>query len=373
MIQVSHLKKTYSNGLQVLRDVNATIKKGEVIPIIGPSGTGKSTFLRCLNLLEKPTGGSIIVDGQDLLSKRTDVPKLRQKMGMVFQSFNLFNHLSIMDNLCIGPVKLLGKSRKEAEVRAMELLAMVGLAEKAHVMPSQLSGGQKQRIAIARCLSMDPEIILFDEPTSALDPTMVSEVLGVIRTLAKQGMTMVIVTHEMRFARDVSTRIFYMDQGIVYEEGTPEQIFDHPQEERTRVFINRIRDYHYLIRSSRYDLYALQAGMMQFCSKYFLSREVQFNIQLLTEEVLQIVPLDKGEVDLSLRYSEKTGGVSVELLMPTGIVSILKDKTFAPDELSMSIVEGLCESMHEVIDDTPEGPRVRICFEMRKITEENLS
>lgn len=373
MIQVSHLKKTYSNGLQVLRDVNATIEKGEVISIIGPSGTGKSTFLRCLNLLEKPTGGSIIVDGQDLLSKKTDVPKLRQKMGMVFQSFNLFNHMSIMDNLCIGPVKLLGKSRKEAEERAMELLAMVGLAEKAHVMPSQLSGGQKQRIAIARCLSMDPEIILFDEPTSALDPTMVSEVLGVIRTLAKQGMTMVIVTHEMRFARDVSTRIFYMDQGIVYEEGTPEQIFDHPREERTRVFINRIRDYHYLIRSYRYDLYELQAGMMQFCAKYFLSQKLQFNIQLLTEEVLQVVPLDKGEVDLSLRYSEKTGGVSVELLMPTGIVSILKDKSFTPDELSMSIVKGLCENMYEVVDDTPEGPRVRICFEMRKITEENLS
>ena len=240
-------------------------------------------------------------------------------------------------------------------------------------MPSQLSGGQKQRIAIARCLSMDPEIILFDEPTSALDPTMVSEVLGVIRTLAKQGMTMVIVTHEMRFARDVSARIFYMDQGIVYEEGTPEQIFDHPREERTRVFINRIRDYHYLIRSYRYDLYELQAGMMQFCAKYFLSQEVQYNIQLLTEEVLQIVPLDKGEVDLSLRYSEKTGGVSVELLMPTGIVSILKDKTFAPDKLSMSIVKGLCENMYEVVDDTPEGPRVRVCFEMKKITEENLS
>ncbi|MBQ8242607.1 MAG: amino acid ABC transporter ATP-binding protein, partial [Bacteroidaceae bacterium] len=312
MIQVSHLKKTYSNGLQVLRDVNATIGRGEVISIIGPSGTGKSTFLRCLNLLESPSGGSIIVDGQDLLSKKTDVAKIRQKMGMVFQSFNLFNHLSIMDNLCIGPVKLLGKSRKEAEERAMELLAMVGLAEKANAMPSQLSGGQKQRIAIARCLSMNPEIILFDEPTSALDPTMVSEVLGVIRTLAKQGMTMVIVTHEMRFARDVSTRIFYMDQGVVYEEGTPEQIFEHPREERTRVFINRIRDYHYIIRSPRYDLYELQAGMMQFCAKYFLSQLVQFNVQLLTEEVLQIIPLDKGEIDLALKYSEKTGGVSLE-------------------------------------------------------------
>ena len=370
MIQVSHLKKTYSNGLQVLRDVNATIGRGEVISIIGPSGTGKSTFLRCLNLLESPSGGSIIVDGQDLLSKKTDVAKIRQKMGMVFQSFNLFNHLSIMDNLCIGPVKLLGKSRKEAEERAMELLAMVGLAEKANAMPSQLSGGQKQRIAIARCLSMNPEIILFDEPTSALDPTMVSEVLGVIRTLAKQGMTMVIVTHEMRFARDVSTRIFYMDQGVVYEEGTPEQIFEHPREERTRVFINRIRDYHYIIRSPRYDLYELQAGMMQFCAKYFLPQLVQFNVQLLTEEVLQIIPLDKGEIDLALKYSEKTGGVSLEVLMPAGIVSVLKNKNFSPDDLSMTIVRGLCENIHEVVDDTPVGPRVRVCFEMKKMDEE---
>ena len=370
MIQVSHLKKTYSNGLQVLRDVNATIGRGEVISIIGPSGTGKSTFLRCLNLLESPSGGSIIVDGQDLLSKKTDVAKIRQKMGMVFQSFNLFNHLSIMDNLCIGPVKLLGKSRKEAEERAMELLSMVGLAEKANAMPSQLSGGQKQRIAIARCLSMNPEIILFDEPTSALDPTMVSEVLGVIRTLAKQGMTMVIVTHEMRFARDVSTRIFYMDQGVVYEEGTPEQIFEHPREERTRVFINRIRDYHYIIRSPRYDLYELQAGMMQFCAKYFLPQLVQFNVQLLTEEVLQIIPLDKGEIDLALKYSEKTGGVSLELLMPAGITSVLKDKNFSPDDLSMTIVRGLCENIYEVVDNTPVGSRVRVCFEMKKMDEE---
>ena len=251
----------------------------------------------------------------------------------------------------------------------MELLTMVGLAEKAYVMPSQLSGGQKQRIAIARCLSMDPEIILFDEPTSALDPTMVSEVLGVIRTLAKQGMTMVIVTHEMRFARDVSSRIFYMDQGIVYEEGTPEQIFEHPREERTRVFINRIRDYHYIIRSRRYDLYELQAGMMQFCAKYFLSDHVRFRIQLLTEEVLQVVPLDKGEIDLALRYSEKDGTLSLELLMPTGIFTLLKDKDFTPDELSMGIIKGLCEEMGEVVDDTPEGPRVRICFRMKK--EEN--
>lgn len=369
MIQISNLKKIYSNGLEVLRDVNATIQKGEVISIIGPSGTGKSTFLRCLNLLERPSGGQIIVDGQDLMSSKTNVPKLRQKMGMVFQSFNLFNHLSIMENLCIGPVKLLGKSRKDAEKRALELLEMVGLAEKANAMPSQLSGGQKQRIAIARCLSMEPEIILFDEPTSALDPTMVSEVLGVIRSLAQQGMTMVIVTHEMRFARDVSTRIFYMDQGVIYEEGTPEQIFDHPQQELTRVFINRIRDYHYIIRSPKYDLYQLQGGMMQFCQRYFLPQAVQFRIQLLAEEVLQLVPLDKGEVDFALRYSEKDGTVSLELLMPVGVVSVLRNNDFQPDELSMSIVEGLCSEMKEVVDDLPEGPRVRVCFTMQKIEE----
>lgn len=369
MIQVSHLKKIYSNGLEVLKDVNATIAKGEVISIIGPSGTGKSTFLRCLNLLETPSGGSIIVNGEDLLSPKTNVAKLRQKMGMVFQSFNLFNHLSIMDNLCIGPVKLLGKSRQEAEKRAMELLSMVGLAEKAGAMPSQLSGGQKQRVAIARCLSMDPEIILFDEPTSALDPTMVSEVLGVIRTLAKQGMTMVIVTHEMRFARDVSTRIFYMDQGVVYEEGTPEQIFENPRQERTRIFINRIRDYQYQIQSAKYDLYELQAGITQFCNKYFLPHKVQFNVQLLTEEVLQIVPLDKGKIDLALRYSEKTGLISLELLMPAGIKSVLNNPDFTPDELSISIIEGLCGNIEEHIEQLPDGSRLRIRFEVKKTGE----
>lgn len=366
MIQVSHLKKIYNNGFEVLRDVNATIGRGEVISIIGPSGTGKSTFLRCLNLLETPSSGSIIVDGQDILSKKTNIPKLRRKMGMVFQSFNLFNHLSVMDNLCVGPMKLLGKSRKEAEACALELLAMVGLVEKAYVMPSQLSGGQKQRIAIARCLSMDPEIILFDEPTSALDPTMVSEVLGVIRTLAKQGMTMVIVTHEMRFARDVSTRIFYMDQGVIYEDGTPEQIFEHPQQERTRIFINRIRDYHYSINSPQYDLYQLQSGMTQFCASYFLSEQIQHQVQLLAEEVLQIVPLDKGKVDLALRYSEASGSISIELLMSVGIQTVLNDSKFAPDTLSMTIIEGLCDEISEAVEDSPEGTRVRLVFKLKK-------
>ena len=228
MISIRHLRKEYP-GVTPLKDVSAEIGRGEVISIIGPSGTGKSTLLRCINLLEKPTSGEIIINGQAITDPKCRVHLLRRKMGMVFQSFNLFNHLSVLDNVCIGPVKLLGKSRKEAEAKAMELLKLVGMAEKADAMPDELSGGQKQRAAIARCLSMDPEIILFDEPTSALDPTMVSEVLSVIRALARQGMTMAIVTHEMNFARDVSTRVVYMDEGIIYEIGTPEEIFEHPK------------------------------------------------------------------------------------------------------------------------------------------------
>lgn len=366
MIRVEHLKMTYGS-LEVLKDVNTTIQKGEVISIIGPSGTGKSTFMRCLNLLEQPTAGKIFIDGVNILDPKTNVNKMRQKVGMVFQSFNLFNHLSILENICLAPMKLLGRSRKEAEKKAMELLKMVGLVEKANAYPQQLSGGQKQRIAIARCLAMEPEVILFDEPTSALDPTMVSEVLGVIRTLAKQGMTMLIVTHEMRFAKDVSTRIFYMDQGIIYEDGTPEQIFEHPKKENTRIFINRIRDYHYTIHSSQYDLYELQAGMMQFCSKYFLPQQIQFNIQLLTEEVLQIIPLDKGEIDLTLCYSEKTGGISLELLMPSDINSVLKKNSIVPDELSMVIIEGLCENINEEVKNFPNSPRLCLHFELKKI------
>src|SRR5205814_1772214 len=195
-------------------------------------------FLRCLNLLDRPTGGSIFIDGIDVLHRRTDVSKVRQKMNMVFQSFNLFAHLSVLDNLTIAPIKLRGVPRDVAARKALDLLRLVGLGEKASNFPDELSGGQKQRVAIARCLAMEPEIVLFDEPTSALDPTMVSEVLSVIRRLARDGMTMAIVTHEMEFARDVSSRVFYMDEGLIYEEGTPEQIFERPQKAKTKAFIH---------------------------------------------------------------------------------------------------------------------------------------
>jgi len=312
MIRVEHLKKRFG-ALTVLQDVTVEIRKGEIIAVIGPSGTGKSTFLRCLNLLEMPTEGKIYIDDIDMLDKNTDVPKMRRKMGMVFQSFNLFNHLTVLENLTIGPVKLLGKRRREAEAHAMQLLAMVGLAEKAENYADELSGGQKQRVAIARCLSMDPEIMLVDEPTSALDPTMTSEVLAVIRRLAREGMTMVIVTHEMDFARDVATRVLYMDEGFIYEDGPPEQIFEHPKRGKTRAFIHRVRSFNYHIVGLHYDLYAMNAEIEQFCEKHVLSKKTAHDIVLIVEELLVLYQSQVDTIDahLQVAYSEKQDTVEI--------------------------------------------------------------
>lgn len=239
MIQVNNLQKDFGD-VQVLRGITEHISPGEVVVVIGPSGSGKSTFLRCLNLLEEVTGGEIIVDGENITSSKVDVNKIRQKMGMVFQHFNLFPHLSILDNITLAPVKLKKMTKDEAKSRAMELLTRVGLADKASAYPVQLSGGQKQRVAIARALAMNPEIMLFDEPTSALDPEMVGEVLDVMKDLAKSGMTMVIVTHEMGFAREVASRVLFMDQGVIMEQGTPEEIFGNAKNERTREFLSKV-------------------------------------------------------------------------------------------------------------------------------------
>jgi polar amino acid transport system ATP-binding protein len=345
MITVEHLSKKFGD-LVVLKDITVEIRTGEVISIIGPSGTGKSTFLRCLNLLDRPSGGSIHIDGVDLLDPKTNVPKIRQKMNMVFQSFNLFSHLSVLENLTIGPIKLLGMSKKDAEQKSRDLLKLVGLAEKAGSYPDELSGGQKQRVAIARCLAMDPEIILFDEPTSALDPTMVSEVLSVIRRLAKDGMTMAIVTHEMDFARDVSNRVFYMDEGLIYEEGTPQQIFGNPQKEKTRAFINRIRSCNYRIGSPDYDLYAMNAEIEVFCEKQILPRKTRHNLLLLVEELLQIYNpyLHTTVLDLTISYSEKKE--SLELVCEsTGEAVNPLDKNLLPDELGLMIINSLAETI----------------------------
>ena len=254
MISVRHLQKSF-NGVAVLKDVNAEVEKGEVISIIGPSGTGKSTFLRCLNRLETPDGGSIVVGGVDVTDPKADLAAVRRRMGMVFQNFNLFGNLTILGNIMAAQCDILGVPEDAAKLKALELLGRVGLANKADALPDELSGGQKQRVAIARALAMDPEILLFDEPTSALDPTMVGEVLAVIKDLAKTGMTMLIVTHEMGFARDVSTRVFYMDEGVVYEDGTPADIFNAPKKPRTVDFVGQVclkhaRDMVRLLRES---------------------------------------------------------------------------------------------------------------------------
>lgn len=239
MIEVKNLTKSYGT-LNVLKNVNIKINEGEVVCVIGPSGSGKSTFLRCLNLLEDPTSGEIYIDGDQINKKGVNLNAMRQRLGMVFQNFNLFPHMTTLENITLAPINVMGVSKNKAEKSAMELLDRVGLADKSQVYPSALSGGQKQRVAIARALAMNPEVMLFDEPTSALDPEMVGEVLEVMRNLADKGMTMVIVTHEMGFAREVSDRILFMDQGIIMEEGTPEQIFNHTQNERTKEFLSKI-------------------------------------------------------------------------------------------------------------------------------------
>lgn len=239
MIKVKDLNKKFDK-LHVLKGIDIEIKKGEVVVVIGPSGSGKSTFLRCLNLLEEPTSGEIVFEGISITDKKTDINKLRQKMGMVFQQFNLFPHLSVLDNITIGPKKLKGMSIEEANKIAFDLLKRIGLEDKANYYPSQLSGGQKQRIAIARALAMSPDVMLFDEPTSALDPEMVGEVLDVMKELAAEGMTMVVVTHEMGFAREVGDRVIFMDGGVIVEENTPENIFPNPQHPRTQDFLAKV-------------------------------------------------------------------------------------------------------------------------------------
>lgn len=313
MITIRGLRKEYPN-VTPLQNVNAEINKGDVISVIGPSGTGKSTLLRCINRLETPTSGEILVDGVDICDRKADLPKLRRKMGMVFQSFNLFGHMNIIDNLMCAPMDLLGRSKKEAYDRGMELLQTVGLSAKAENYPDELSGGQKQRVAIARALAMDPEILLFDEPTSALDPTMVGEVLSVIKRLADEGLTMLIVTHEMNFAKNVSNRIFYMDEGVIYEDGTPQQVFDNPVKEKTRRFIRQLKVLSEVIDKTGFDFPAINSSLELFGRKQMMSQKQIYIMQLVFEElVMQKLVHEKniGEIRMDVEYSEKEGTVDM--------------------------------------------------------------
>ena len=284
MISVKNLCKSY-DGLQILKDVNIDFPDGSTTVIIGGSGCGKSTLLRCLNLLEKPDCGTIEIDGEDIVTAK-NVDKLRQKLGMVYQSFNLFSHLSVLENIILAPMKVKKISKEEAISKAYELLKMVGMETRATHMPDQLSGGQKQRVAIARALAMEPEVMLFDEPTSALDPTMVDEVETVIKRLVDSGMTSIIVTHEMRFARNIASNILFLAEGGVYEEGSPDQIFDNPQKNLTRRFIYRSRMYEEALNKTDIDIYELCSRIRQYAIAYGLTRKQSKGIEYFCEELI---------------------------------------------------------------------------------------
>ena len=307
MIVLEHLKKVYPEATPLI-DVNAVINDGDVISVIGPSGTGKSTLIRCINMLETPTSGKVIIDGEEITAKSYPVHEMRKKMGMVFQSFNLFGHYTVIENVMAAPMDLLHKSKQEAYDKGIELLKMVGLADRALAYPDMLSGGQKQRVAIARTLAMDPEIILFDEPTSALDPTMVGEVQAVIRELSHSGKTMMIVTHEMKFAREICNRVFYMDQGGIYEDGTPGQIFDNPQKELTRRFIKRLKVCEIEINSRTFDLPNAMTEIEQYCYRSQIPRSVTYSIFSAFEElcVQILLPVLRDPVHMKavIEYSE---------------------------------------------------------------------
>ena len=314
MIEIKHLRKVFDDDTIPLKDIDITINDGDVIAIIGPSGTGKSTLLRCINMLTEPTSGSIIVDGQDITEKGCNLNEIRKKMGMVFQSFNLFGHLTIIENIMNPQITLLGRSKQEAYDKAMDLLTQVGLASKVFNYPDELSGGQQQRIAIARTLAMDPDIILFDEPTSALDPSMIGEVQSVIKMLAKSGRTMMIVTHEMDFAKKISNRVLFMYDGIIYEDGTPKQIFEHPQKEITKRFIQRLSSLTYRINSQDFDMEAMNEELLQYGEKLLIEAERLSKLSLAFEEICInniVTQSDVPDILVKVEYSEKLDVLSM--------------------------------------------------------------
>lgn len=347
IISVKNLEKRYGDTI-ILQNINTEIKKGEVVSIIGPSGTGKSTFLRAINFLDPPTAGEVIFNGEKITKKNMDA--IRHRMGMVFQSFGLFSHLDVIGNITAGPIKLLKMPKPEAERNAVELLKAVGLSERARFLPSQLSGGQKQRVAIARCLAMSPEVILFDEPTSALDPTMVSEVMAVMRSLAKSGMTMLVVTHEMEFARDVSNRVMYMDEGGIYEEGRPDQIFSSPLRPKTKAFIYNIRSFTYEVRSRDFDHVEMLGGVENFCFRHAIDRKAANKLQLLAEElVINIVMPQYRACLLSLHFSDKLETYELSVSYRGERSDALEN---AEDDLSAMMVR---KSAKEIRNDYREG------------------
>ena len=359
MIRIEHLKKEYPN-VTPLKDVNAEIHDGDVIAVIGPSGTGKSTLLRCINLLEKPTTGRIWIGEDEITDRRCKLSRIRQKLGMVFQSFNLFGNMTVIENIMFSPVDLKKMSRQEAYDKGIALLRSVGLAEKALSYPDELSGGQKQRVAIARALAMDPEIILFDEPTSALDPTMVDEVQAVIRELSKSGKTMVIVTHEMRFARAISNRVFYMDEGGIYEDGTPEQIFDHPKRERTRRFVKKLKVLELVIDSPDFDFIGAGSDIDRYCLQNEIFDRQRNRIRLVIEELVQQILLPRMpelRIRIVIEHAAQESGATVTITYSGEAF----DPRSSDNELSLKVMESAAEEIAYSFDPAAaEGNTVRI-------------
>ena len=343
MIEIIDLQKTYHVN-PILKGITTTIKDGEIIAIIGGSGCGKSTFIRCINMLGKPSGGKVILDGEEISKEGYDLSQISHKIGMVFQSFNLFNHLTVIENIMLPQMNTLKVSKQEAYDNAIALLKQVNLSSKVFSYPSALSGGQKQRVAIARTLAMNPEVILFDEPTSALDPTMVNEVKAVIKSLTTTGKTMIIVTHDMEFAKSIAHRVFFMNEGIIYEEGTPDEIFNHPKRDKTRQFVQGLKVLNLTIESNHYDFLESTSQIESYCQKNQIPNEKAYHLQALFEEVCdQILIPEMGEVNIRFNVEYSPNKDTLTITIQYG------DKPFdihnANNQLALNLIKGLTESM----------------------------
>lgn len=362
MIELKHIRKQYENATP-LKDVNAVINKGNVIAIIGPSGTGKSTLLRGINMLDKPTSGQIIIDGEDITADGYDLCKARKKVGMVFQSFNLFAHLTIIENIMKPQIDLLNRDKQEAYDIAIDLLKTVGLARVALQYPSQLSGGQKQRVAICRALAMNPEVILFDEPTSALDPTMVREVESVIKKLASEGRTMMIVTHEMRFAKEIANRVFYMDQGGIYEDGTPEQIFDNPTKERTRAFIKQLKVLNIKIDDPNFDFQHVVYQIEDYCIKSNINHKDSYKIQSCFEELCKTILIPHLNNDVHILVCIEYSDIEKNMTMSVKFNGEFFDPMQTKDELALAVLKNSAKSLNtSPIEDELYKNEVKVIF-----------
>jgi len=345
MIAIRNLSKSYGDHL-IFKDISVDIDDGEVVAVIGPSGCGKSTLIRCINLLERPDSGQIFLGEQEITKKGMDIDSIRRKLGMVFQSFNLFSHKTVLENVILAPMHVLKLTQEQAVREAMDYLEMVGIANRANYMPSQLSGGQKQRVAIARCLAMHPEMVLFDEPTSALDPTMVDEVLSVIRKLVRNGLSCIIVTHEMNFAKNIATKVFYMDEQGIYESGTASDIFDNPQKEKTKIFINKLKVFTREYAVAEIDLYEIMRQVSEYCLKYDMRKRETNIIHLICEEYVTYLrrrSVSDERITVSVRYNENDNSKEVIFKDNFSAGNHLEREDF--DAVSAKLIKGFAKSM----------------------------